>query len=85
MGTEDKEKWNNAVEDEHDRFIKHKVFELVKLINVPKGAKMLTSIWAMKKKSNGTFRARINMRGYEQIDGDHYDSASISSPVTNNV
>lgn len=35
--------------------------------------------------SNGIFRARINMRGYEQIDGDHYDSASISSPVTNDV
>lgn len=39
----------------------------------------------MKMKSNETFRARINMRGYEQIDGEHYDSASISSPVTNDV
>ena len=25
------------------------------------------------------------MREYEQVDGDHYDSASISSPVTNDV
>ena len=39
----------------------------------------------MGKKSNGEFRARLNMRGYEQEDGDHYNSASISSPVTNNV
>ena len=46
---------------------------------------MLTTTWAMKLKSNGDRRARINMRGYEQEDGDHYDSASISSPVTNDV
>ena len=39
----------------------------------------------MKKKANGTFRARVNMRGYEQIEGQHYDSASISSPVNNDV
>ena len=25
------------------------------------------------------------MRGYEHIDGEHYDSASISSPVANDV
>ena len=55
MATEDEEKWNNAVEDEHDRFIKHKVFELVKLINVPRGAKMLASTWAMKKKVKWNF------------------------------
>ena len=39
----------------------------------------------MKKKSNGTYRARLNMQGYEQIDGQHYDSASISPPVTSDV
>ena len=50
---------------------------------MPAGAKVLTSTWAMKKKSNGTFRARINGRGYEQIDGQHYDGSSIHAPVTN--
>ena len=39
----------------------------------------------MKKLSNGTYKARMNMRGYEQIEGEHYDSASILSPVTNDV
>ena len=39
----------------------------------------------MKLKSNGTYRAKINMRRYEQEDGEHYDSASISFPVTNDV
>ena len=39
----------------------------------------------MKRKSNGKYRARCNMRGYEQEDGQHYDSHNISSPVTNDV
>ena len=47
--------------------------------------KVLSSTWTMKKKSNGTYGARMNMSKYEQIDGEHYDSASISSPVTNDV
>eukprot|EP00957_Ditylum_brightwellii_P159705 12155788-Ditylum_brightwellii.AAC.1 len=52
----------------------------VKLCKVPKGAKVLTSRWACKLKSNGTNRARINGRVYEQIDGVHYDSTSIHAP-----
>ncbi len=49
--------------------------------DVPPGAKILTSTWAMKKKSNGKFRARLNCRGYEQVPGIHYDEKSIASPV----
>lgn len=45
--------------------MKHKAFEPVKLEDVPKGEKILTTTWAMKKKSNGKFRARMNMRGHE--------------------
>ena len=36
----------------------------------------------MKKKVNGTFRARCNARGYEEVDGMHYDATSIAPPVT---
>ena len=39
----------------------------------------------MKKKASGAYRARLNMRGFEQIDGEHFDSSSISAPVTNDV
>ena len=31
------------------------------------------------------FRARINARGYEQVDGIHFDGSSIAAPVTNEV
>jgi hypothetical protein len=46
-------------------------------------AKILISTWAMKKKSNGKYRARFNARGYKQIDGIHYDEDAKAAPVTN--
>jgi hypothetical protein len=58
--------------------MKHKVWEL-------KGSKVLTSTWAMKKKANGTYRARMNARGYEQVDGVHYDENSKAAPVANEI
>ena len=50
---------------------------------VPIRDKILTSTWAIKNNSNGTYRARINGRGYEQIEGQNYDESSIHAPVTN--
>jgi len=58
------------------------VWKQVRREEVPKDATIITSTWAMKKKSNGAYRARLNGRGYEQIDGEHYDGMSIASPVT---
>jgi 5'-3' exoribonuclease 2 len=85
MATKDKPEWLKAVKEEFDRMQDHQVFQLVKRAEVPPGAKVLTSTWAMKKKSNGKFRARLNGRGYEQIDGKHYDKDSIASPTINIV
>eukprot|EP00957_Ditylum_brightwellii_P157826 12012722-Ditylum_brightwellii.AAC.1 len=79
----DHEGWEKAVEEEHDRMVKNLVSMSVKLSEVPKGAKVLTSTWACKLKSNGTKRARINGRGSEQVDGVHYDGTSIHAHVTN--
>jgi hypothetical protein len=42
----------------------------------------MTSAWAMKKKSNGTYRAIIDARGFEQVDSEHCDLDTKSSPVT---
>jgi hypothetical protein len=41
----------------------------------------MTSAWAMKKKSNGTYRARVQARGFEQVDGEYCDMDTKSSPV----
>ena len=85
MAGPDKEKWEEAVHQEYLKMEKHQVFQPVPKKDLPDGAKVLTSTWAMKKKANGTFRARINGRGYEQVDGEHYNEADISAPVVNEI
>jgi hypothetical protein len=81
----DKQKWENAVFEEHEIMVKNQVWRAVPKKDVPRNAEVMSSTWAMKKKSNGTYRARLNARGYEQVDGIHYDSSNISSPVTNDT
>ena len=48
--------------------IKMGVWEAVPL-KIPNHAKVISTAWAMKKKSNGTFRARVNVKGFMQIAG----------------
>jgi hypothetical protein len=85
MKTKDKDMWTEAVFEEHDRMVKRQVWRAELKKDVPKGAKILTSTWAMKKKASGRYRARLNARGYEQVDGQHFDSTKKSSPVTNDA
>jgi Reverse transcriptase (RNA-dependent DNA polymerase) len=83
MITTDKKSWIKAMDEEHDRMEKYKVFKAVKKDSLPKKAKILSSTWAMKKKANGAFRARVTARGFEQVDGVHYDEDTKVSPVVN--
>jgi hypothetical protein len=61
--------------------VNNKVWEVVPIDKIPEGTKIMTSAWAMKK-SDGTYRARINARGFEQVDGEHCDQDMKSSQVT---
>ena len=63
--------------------MKHKVFKVIPKDKVPKGAKILSSTWAIEKKANGILRAQVNAQGFEQRNGEHYNSSSIASPVVN--
>jgi hypothetical protein len=65
--------------------VDNKVFQPVPINEITEGTKIMTSAWAMKEKSNGTYRARINARGFEQVDGEHYDIDTKLSPVTSLV
>ena len=85
MATKDRIGWTKAVAKEHGRMKTAVVFKAVKRRKIPRNAKVLTSTWAMKKKANGDLRARINARGYEQIDGIHYREANKSAPVVNDT
>ena len=81
MATPEAAQWTKSVHEEHDRMVKHEVWKAIPPKEVPAGAKVLTSTWAMKMKSNGTFWARLNARGYEQVDGVHYDEHDKAAPV----
>eukprot|EP00957_Ditylum_brightwellii_P196189 14948784-Ditylum_brightwellii.AAC.1 len=39
----------------------------------------------MKPKANGAKYARLNTRGYKQVDGLHYDHHNLSAPVVNDM
>jgi hypothetical protein len=85
MATEDVKQWERAVNEEHDRMVKHWAWQAILIKDIPQDVKIMTLTWALKKKANGSFRIRLNARGYKKIDGIHYDSHSISAPVTNDV
>ena len=81
----DAEEWKKEIENEHNWMLKHKVWKAVSKSSIPKGIKLIDSTWAMKKKSYGMLRGRLNARGFKQVDGEHYDSSSIASPVINDA
>jgi hypothetical protein len=85
MASSNCNKWQKAVDEEHERMLKHNVWKPVLRKDVPEGAKILTLTWAMKKKANGTYHARMNARGYEQVDGKDYDKMTKAAPVANEI
>jgi Reverse transcriptase (RNA-dependent DNA polymerase) len=70
------------VKEEHDRMVNANVWTAVDRHEINESDKILTATWEMKKKPNGIFRASINARGLEQIDGLHYNSSNTVAPVT---
>jgi hypothetical protein len=85
MASGNRVEFEKAVEDEHKRMIEHGVFQPVLRSDIPKDAKVITSTWAIKKKSNGTYRARLTARGFEQVDGVHYHEDNKSLPVVSDI
>ena len=49
-----KSNWYQAVAKEYERMHDHKAWQEVGWGTIPEGTKIITSIWAMKKKANGT-------------------------------
>ncbi len=61
------------------------VFEKVKRSELPSGVKIIGTTGVMNKKSSGTLCGRVNVGGFKQVKGQHYDGSSISVPVTNGM
>jgi Reverse transcriptase (RNA-dependent DNA polymerase) len=76
MSSKDRQKWIYAVKEEHDRMVNSNVRTAVDRHEINESDKILTTTWTM---------TRINARGFEQIDGLHYDSSNTDAPVTNDT
>ncbi|KAL7572667.1 hypothetical protein ACA910_010411 [Epithemia clementina (nom. ined.)] len=85
MKTGDQEKWQEAINEEHDRMVANNVFEIVKLKDFQKGANVIHSTWALKKKASGVYCGRVAARGFKQIEGKSYDPSALFAPVVNEV
>jgi hypothetical protein len=76
MASKERNLWERAVDEEHQNLKDYNVFEVVKRDKMPKGSKVLSTTWVMKRKASGRYKARITARGFEQRDGEHYDSTT---------
>jgi hypothetical protein len=50
----DGKRWKPEVKNKYQQMLANKVFEVVLQKDLPLGTKLIDSVWAMKKKSNGT-------------------------------
>ena len=80
-------KWKEAMDEEVDSFTNFGAYRVKREADArAAGKQILTCRWIYKRKiqkdgSVGRYRARLVARGFEQRDGDSYDSHSIHSPV----
>ena len=84
MASDERDEWKEAIDKEWNQ-LDQRVWKYVNRDQVPAGTTMLDSVWVLKKKSNGKKKARLNARGFKQIDGKHFDSSNISSPTVSEV
>ena len=66
MTSIDKKERDAAVKEEHDKMKKYNVFKVINRRDLPPGTKLFDSTWAMKKKPDGSYRARNAIRGFMQ-------------------
>jgi hypothetical protein len=77
----DSKLWKAEVVKEHQRMVDSRVFKSMKKSEVPEGVKLIDTTWVMKKKSNGTLQGSVNISGFKQINGQHYDGTSIALSI----
>jgi hypothetical protein len=53
----------------------------VNVNDIPPGTKLLDSTWANKLKADGSTCCRLAIRGFQQIDGVHFDASDKAAPV----
>ena len=85
MNTPDKPYWQDAVETEHKKFVQNCVQEPRDKNTLPPDAKIISSTWAMKKKSDGTCHARLNEKVFEQQYSVNYTKDDVLETLVNGI
>jgi hypothetical protein len=81
----EREYWRAAIRLEFRQMLKNGVWRGKKFLNtLPSNRKGIGSKWVFKKKKNGVYRARLVVKGYDQVAGvDYqYNFAPVTSEVT---
>jgi len=79
LNSADKDKWKAAIESEKESLRKNNTWKLVEEKQVD-GKEILTSRWVFKIKDNGSYKARLVVRGCQQ-NKEHIDFKDTFSPV----
>ena len=82
MKEDDVDEWIEGHDAEHERMLQNKVWR-ARLREDVLNERPITTTCADKLKASGVKRCRVNVRGFEQIPGIHYDPDSKSSTVVN--
>ena len=85
MASADKKEWEVSVQQEHDPMVRNQVWDVVDKNNILKGTNIIDSMWAMKKKANGDYRACLVAHGFNETQGKSFVHHDISSPVVHNI
>ena len=65
--------------------VKNEVWDVVDKNSIPKGADIIDSMWATKKKAHRDYRACLVAQGFKQTQGKSFVHHNISSPVVHNI
>ena len=76
MPSDNQKEWKEACHEELDSLRRRKVF---KLVDPPKGHKVIKNQWVFDLKSDGRKKAHLVAKGFSQVEGIDYDK--IFSPV----
>ncbi|MFM8622589.1 MAG: reverse transcriptase domain-containing protein, partial [Holophagaceae bacterium] len=76
--------WREAIRLEFKQMLKNKVWRKEGVDELPRNRKGIGTKWVFKKKKNGVYRARLVVKGYDQVAGVdfQYNFAPVTSEVT---
>ena len=80
----EREQWRKAIRLEFNQMLKNKVWRKEGMDHLPSNRKGIGTKWVFKQKKNGVYRARLVVKGYDQIAGVDfkYNFAPVTSEVT---